>query len=156
MLRFHQNRQMVHCAYVYLACFILDWQTAKTHQRYYQEDDLDKKYWDILAQYFGNKDGDGQLQSDLNKSHNGILVQLKKDFPHLSREEILIFSYYATGLPVPLMQILAGISFDKSVSIMKTQLKRQILTKASPRREEYLLLLEREKLPNWVRNAIFA
>jgi len=34
-------------------------------------------------------------------------------------------------------------------------MKKDLLVKASPRREEYLLLLEREKLPNWVRNAMF-
>ena len=59
------------------------------------------------------------------------------------------------GLPVPLMNLLAGISSDKSVSVMKTQMKKQIKVKASPRREEYLILLEREKLPNWVRSALF-
>jgi hypothetical protein len=53
------------------------------------------------------------------------------------------------------MNLLAGISSDKSVSVMKTQMKKQIKVKASPRREEYLILLEREKLPNWVRNALF-
>lgn len=152
--RFHAKRQTVHCAYVYLACFILDLLKAM-NQHYTNEEELKQKILGILARYFGNLEEDGQLQDDLNKAHDNILHRLKQDFPHFSRQQVLVFSYYAVGVPVPLMNLLAGISFDKSVSVMKTLMKKEILTKASPRREEYLLLLEREKLPNWVRNAIF-
>ena len=126
------------------------------NQRYTGQDELQSKIMAILAKYFGSLEQDGQLQNDLNKAHVNILHQLKQDFPHFSRQQVLVFSYYAVGLPVPLMNLLAGISWDKSVSVLKTQMKKEILCKASPRREEYLLLLEREKLPNWVRSAIFA
>lgn len=154
MKRFHANRQTVHCAYVYLACFILDLQKA-LNQHYSNQDELNEKMMSVLAQYFGNEEKDGQLQQDLNKAHGDILQHLKRDFPYFTRQQILVFSYYAVGLPVPLMNLLAGISSDKSVSVMKTQMKKQIKVKASPRREEYLILLEREKLPNWVRSALF-
>jgi len=154
MKRFHANRQTVHCAYVYLACFILDLQKA-LNQHYANQDELNEKMMSVLAQYFGNEEKDGQLQDDLNKAHDNILHRLKQDFPHFSRQQVLVFSYYAVGLPVPLMNLLAGLSYEKSVSVLKTQMKKEILCKASPRREEYLLLLEREKLPNWVRNAMF-
>lgn len=153
--RFHANRQTVHCAYVYLACFILDLLKAM-NQRYTGQDELQSKIMAILAKYFGSLEQDGQLQDDLNKAHGNILRQLSRDFPHFSRQQVLVFSYYAVGVPVPVMNLLAGISSDKSVSVLKTQMKKEILCKASPRREEYLLLLEREKLPNWVRSAIFA
>ena len=155
-LRFHRNRQLVHSAYVYLACFILDCRTARNNMRYGKEEDLHKKYLEILAQFFGSLERDGQLQDDLNKSHDNILHQLKVDFPQFSRQEVLVFSYYAVGLPVPLIHELAGLSFDKMTSMTKTQMKKRIKVKACPRREEYLMLLEREKLPNWVRNALFA
>ena len=154
MKRFHANRQTVHCAYVYLACFILDLQKA-LNQHYANQDELNEKMMSVLAQYFGNEEKDGQLQDDLNKAHDNILRQLSRDFPHFSRQQVLVFSYYAVGLPVPLMNLLARIASDKSVSVMKTMMKKELLVKASPRREEYLLLLEREKLPNWVRNAMF-
>ena len=155
MMRFHANRQTVHCAYVYPACLVLDLQKAM-QQHYASEGELQQKVMSILAGYFGSVEKDGQLQEDLNKAHRNILKDLKQDFPHFTRQQILIFSYYAVGLPVPLMNTLSGISADVSVSVMKTQMKKEFLTKASPRREEYLLLLEREKLPNWVRSAIFA
>ena len=152
--RFHTKRQTVHCAYVYLSCFILDLLKAM-NQHYTHQDELKQKILAILARYFGSLEQDGQLQDDLNKAYDNILHQLKQDFPHFSRQQVLVFSYYAVGLPVPLMNLLAGLSYEKSVSVLKTQMKKEILCKASPRREEYLLLLEREKLANWVRNAMF-
>lgn len=156
MERFHQNRQLIHSTYVYLACFALECQNARNNMRYAKPEDLDGKYRDILADYFGNLERDGQLQEDLNKAYDNILHALKEEFPNLSRREQLVFSYYAVGLPVPLIHALADLSNHQSASVTKTQLKRRIKASASLRREEYLLMLEREKLPNWVRNAIFA
>lgn len=156
MERFHQNRQLIHSTYVYLACFVLDCQNARRNLRFEKPEDLDTKFRDILADYFGNLERDGKLQDDLNKAYGGILHALKEEFPDLSRRELLVFGYYAAGVPVPLIHALADLSNHQAASVTKTQLKRRIRRSASLRREEYLLLLDREKLPNWVRNAIFA
>ncbi len=154
--RFHRNRQLVHCTYVYLACFLLDIMKAVSQHYEKPVEDLQRKLREIMADYFGNEERDGRLQNSLNKAHGDILHQLKKDFPGITRKQVLIFSYYAVGLPVPVMHILADISSQNAVSVMKTMLLKRILAKDCPRQEEYLMLLKREKLPNWVRNAIFA
>lgn len=154
MKRFHANRQTVHCAYVYLACFILDCIQAR-NQHFRTPEELDRKYLEILGKYFGNPEKDGQLQDDLNKAYHGILKQFRKDFPHYDRSTVLVFSYYAAGIPIPLIHVLAGLSFDKAASVTKTQMKKEINARASERKDEYLMLLEREKLPNWVRSALF-
>ena len=156
MIRFHRNRQLVHCTYVYLACFILDFLKALDQHYENPAEDLQRKLREVMGDYFGNEERDGRLQNSLNKAHKDILHQLRKDFPGLTRKQVLIFSYYAVGLPVPVMHILSGISSPNAVSVMRTQLFKRIQAKDCPRQEEYLLLLEREKLPNWVRNAIFA
>ena len=156
MIRFHRNRQLVHCTYVYLACFILDFLKALDQHYENPAEDLQRKLREVMGDYFGNEERDGRLQNSLNKAHKDILHHLRKDFPGLTRKQVLIFSYYAVGLPVPVMHILSGISSPNAVSVMRTQLFKRIQAKDCPRQEEYLLLLEREKLPNWVRNAIFA
>lgn len=154
LMRFHRNRQAMHDAYVYLGCFAMDCVNAVFNQRYRSEEELGMKIMEILAKYFGNREQDGQLQNDLNEAHQNILRQLQQDFPHFDRAEILVFSYYAVGLPVSLICVLAGLSCKAAVSITKTQMKNQILTRASARREEYLrLLTEREKrdgVNNWL------
>ena len=154
-MRFQANRQLVHCTFVFLGCFILDCLKARNlHYRNPQE--RENKLREILADYFGNPERDGRLQCILNKAYGNILYHLKQEFPFLNRQQILIFSYYAAGLPVPLMTYLSGLSCDKAVSVLKTQMKKQLECHSSERKEEYLMLLQREKLPNWVRNAIFA
>ena len=156
MIRFHRNRQLVHCTYVYLACFILDILRALSQHYENPTEDLQRKLHEVMADYFGNDERDGRLQNSLNKAYNNVLHQLKKDFPSLTRKHVPIFSYYAVGLPVPVMHILGGISSQNSVCVMKTQMTKRIQAKSCSRQEEYLMLMKREKLPNWVRNAIFA
>lgn len=96
-----------------------------------------------LEALFGTSTRWGKLQQDLNECQGGILKDLKKDFPYFTGTQIQVFSYLASGLPFFLIANLAGLSSENSVYVMKTKMKETITGTACPRRDEYLMMLEK-------------
>ena len=106
---------------------------------------LSDLYGKELVKRYGSPTKKGRLQHELDRKFNGILQDLKRDFPYFTGQQIQVFSYIAARLPYYLVARLSGLSSVNSVWIMKTKMRDIIKTSACSRREEYLMLLGMER-----------
>ena len=137
-LRFCQKKRM-NQETVNLAVFAACW--LQTEDLHYIDSFRRKKCLEKLRELLGGPDKPGQLQEKMNREMDGVLDRLKADFPNLRYKDLLIFSHAAAGLTNDLSARLAGLSCGRSVSVIKSRLREQILDSDSPYAEEYLALL---------------
>lgn len=129
-------------AFYYLGRFMED--SRQIHALHFKDrKERDARMEQLTVQYFGSLEKDGLLQDDMNLYYNGILKDLKRDYPRFTRRRILVFSYTAAHLPMKLICQLAHISSEGSVSSMRWKMKAAIACHACPRKAQYLELLER-------------
>lgn len=81
-----------------------------------------------------------QLERQINKEQNNILVHLKEDLPNLSKEDMRFICYCIIGFDANLISLILNIS-TSNVYTKKSRLKSKINTLSSPRKEEYLSLI---------------
>ena len=129
-------------AFYYLGRFMED-SLLIDAQHFKDRKDKDACIKQLTVQYFGSLEEDGLLQEDMNQYYNGILEDLKRDYPRFTRRRILVFSYTAARLPMRLICQLADISSEGSVSTMRWKMKAAIACHACPRKAQYLELLGR-------------
>ena len=129
-------------AFYYLGRFMED--SQQIHAQHFKDrKDRDSRIEQLTVQYFGSLEEDGLLQDYLNRRYNGILNDLKRDYPRFTRRRILVFSYTAARLPMKLICRFAHISSEGSVSSMRWKMKAAIACHACPRKAQYLELLSR-------------
>lgn len=129
-------------AYYYLSRYIEDCNRIR-NQHFQNREEMEKKLLHLEAAYFGSLEKDGMLQNDINLHYNNILLDLKADYPRLTRRNILLFCYASARVPVELICKWAGISSTGAASAMKNYITSVIGSHACPRKEEYLALLSR-------------
>lgn len=129
-------------AYYYLGRFVEDCRRIR-EQHYENRKEMVNRLEQLVSEYFGSMEDDGFLQKDINLYYNGILNDLKRDYPRFTRRRILLFSYTAARLPPDLICRCTGIENAGAVSSMKSKMKVAIACHACARRDEYLDLLSR-------------
>ena len=129
-------------AYYYLGRFIEDCLRIRS-QHFRSREEMSWRLNRLVIQYFGSLEEDGLLQRDMNRYYNGILKDLKQDYPRFTRRRILLFSYSAARLPLSLICQLTGINSIGAVSCMKSKMKTVISCHTCLRKEQYLDLLSR-------------
>ena len=98
-------------------------------------------YKSELKSEFGNSNFRGDLQYELNRELDGVLLRLKKDFPYFSKEDFAIFCYSAAGFQDYLIARFANISSPKRVSARRAQLRELLKRSDREWREIYLAML---------------
>ena len=133
------QRRQIHQELACLAVFV-------SELKYQEETGMgletrERRSQELLCRMLGSMEGPGELQRRLNSSMNNILVRLTEDYPKLSWQEVLVFSYTVAGLPNELIRHMAQLSCNNAVSVMKSRLRSMITYSRSQNKEEYLSLL---------------
>ena len=141
ILRYKQRKRMIRET-VLLDIFAAEWFASE--EMNYTDEYRRKKCLDKLREILGGPEKTGWLQQKQNQVMAGILARLQEDFENLTPVEILVFSHSAAGLTNDLSARLSGLRGPKSVSVIKTRLRKRFLRSDSPFAHEYLALLPKK------------
>ncbi len=103
-------------------------------------------YYTFLRNKLGDYTKTGILQTEINRLLDNVLVELRRDFPYFTRQQRLIFSLSAAGVPDRLIAMMARVKSQKMVWVIKNQMTKIIMNSSAKRKGEYLLLLDCQQL----------
>lgn len=132
----------MHHELVTLAVFANQWMEAE--EMHYTDTYRRKRCMETLHKFLGSKEGPGLLQEKMEHHMHGILSRLRQDFPTLSTQSILVFSYSAAGFTNDFIARLLNLRCPADASRLKTRLRDRIQESDSPYKKEYLALLPRK------------
>ena len=104
------------------------------------------QYYISLKNKLGDFYRSGLLQTEINRMFDNVLIDLRRDFPYFTRQQRLIFSMTAAGIPDRLIALMAHVKSQKMVWVITNQMAEIITNSSSQRRNEYLLLLGAQQL----------
>lgn len=141
--RLFEIREELYDQLLFLNIWLTEWIYVKD-LHYRNVKNRDEKMKELLRIILGGPQGTGLLQDLVDAKTGGLISSLKKDFPAIRIEELLVFSYTAVGLSNDITFRLIGVSCKNSVSVIRTRLRQRIIWKHPLRKDEYLALMPKK------------